>query len=286
MNEELENRIGMGKAFLKTNMLDKAHDCFMEAMDDEDIAHEALFYLGVTCFKMGEYEKAVDYFKKLLEIRADSIHIYNNLALSLEKCHREKEALLVYDTGLEITPSSSLLLANRGVMKYKTEDYEGAVKDISKALKRRPGIAFLHFYLGLSLIKIGRLNDAKESLEEALAHSPDDETILNNLGYLSLKLGSYDQARKYLSRAIRTSSGLKSSYLNLAWLYTERGKLEMSLLMLRKAFPDNVLKIRNHLSRLSEFLARGGRGEEARYLAQRAIDITNGNSGLEQGIEK
>ena len=283
MQKDADNTIEMGKAFLRTDMFDEAFGCFEKALGHEERTHEALFYLGVTSYKKRNYQDAVDYFKKLLEIRTDSIHIYNNLALSLEKCNRLKEAKLVYNTGLEMSPTSSLLLANRGVLKYKNEEYEGAVRDLTKALKKRPGILFLHFYLALSLIKTDRYAEAKERLEEALAMAPDDAIMLNNLGYLWLKLVFLNQARRYLVKAIRQSSGSSASYVNLAWLYTERGKLEMSLLMLRKAYPDDVIKIRAHLSKLSALLLRSGRGEEARYLAQRANDISNGDRETEKG---
>jgi tetratricopeptide (TPR) repeat protein len=282
MADTQENIIAMGKAFLRTNMLEKASDCFEEALDDEEVSHEALFYLGVISFKQQDYKKSVEMFKKLLEVRTDSVFTFNNLALSLEKCDRTKEAMLVYDAGLELTPASGLLMANRGVLKYKTGDYEGAVRDLSRALKKKPGIAFLYFYLGLALVKTERLTEARDYLEEALALAPGDVTILNNLGYLTLRSGLYSEARAYLKKAVRHAGGFRPSYLNLARLYTESGQLEMSLLMLHKAFPDDTTKISDHIEKLSAFLTNLGREEEARYLEQRALDLANGNSNSGQ----
>lgn len=277
MSDEASNKIDMGKAFFKTNMLDQAIECFEEALQNEEQAPDALFYLGVISFKKREYEKAVSRFKKLLEIRTDSINIYNNLAISLEKCNLCKEAMLVYNTGLKITPSSKLLLGNRGVLKYKTGDYEGAMRDLRKSIKRKTGDLFLYHYLSLSLIKTARLDDAKEILEEALSIAPTDTTILNNLGYLCIRLGFKEDAKRYLKEAIRNSGGFVSSYINLAWLYAENGKLEMTLLMLRKAFPRDDSKVIGHISRLADFLTNLGREEEAAYLTKRTIEIADRN---------
>lgn len=278
MTEKLENSITMGKAFLRTNMLEKASSCFGEALENKESLDVALFYLGVVSFKQAEYHKAVKMFKKLLEIRTNSIHAYNNLGLSLEQCNRRKEAMLVYNTGLEITPTSSLLLANRGILKYKMNDYEGSVQDLSKALKKRPGITFLYFYLANSCVKTDRLKEARDYLEEALNLQPDDVTVLNNLGYVSLELGFHDEARDYLKRAVRISGGKRSLYISLARLYAHRGKLEMCVLMVAKAFPGDHSKTGHHLEELSDFLAGCGREEEASYLNKRAADIAGGNS--------
>jgi len=286
MKKKLENSIDMGKAFFRTNMLDKAAACFEEALENQESPHEALFYLGVISFRKGEYQKAVEMFKKLLEIRTDSIHTYNNLALSLEKCNRMKEAMLVYNTGLEITPASSLLLANRGVLKYKSHDFEGAVQDLSRAVKKRPGILFLYFYLANACAKTDRLAEARDYLEEALSLLPDNVTVLNNLGYLSMELGFYDEARDYLKRAVRNAGGLSSPYVNLARLYAHSGRLEMSVLMISKAFPGDQSKISLHLHKLSNLLSGSGKEEEARYLERQAKDVASGNSKFKRKTQK
>lgn len=263
----------MGKAFLRTNMLEKARECFEAVVGDEGRAHEAHFYLGVIAFRKREYETAADHFKKLLEIRTESVHAYNNLALSLEKLGRVKEAMLVYDTGLGVSPSSSLLLANRGVLRTKTGDWQGAVRDLSKALRKRPEVGFLLFYLSLALLKLGRFVEAKERLEEALDSEPHDPVILNNLGYLCMKMDSLVEAQRFLSMAARTSPKPETAFRNLAELYARRGNLEMCILMARKAYPADAMKAGEHIERLAGNLARAGRNAEAAYLLRQAAEF-------------
>ncbi|MFQ6105269.1 MAG: hypothetical protein ACE5OP_13420, partial [Candidatus Glassbacteria bacterium] len=98
-----------------------------------------------------------------------------------------------------------------------------------------------------------------------------------NLGYLCIRLGFKEDAKRYLKEAIRNSGGFVSSYINLAWLYAENGKLEMTLLMLRKAFPRDDSKVIGHISRLADFLTNLGREEEAAYLTKRTIEIADRN---------
>lgn len=263
----------MGKAFLRTNMLEKARECFETVLDNGERAHEVQFYLGVIAFRKKEYESAAEHFKKLLEIRTDSVHAYSNLGLSLEKLGRTKEAMLVYNAGLEMSPSSSLLLANRGVFRCKTGDWQGAVRDLSKALKKRPGVGFLLFYLSLALIKLGRPADAKERLEEALDSEPRHPAILNNLGYVSMVLDSFHAARRFLTMAARISDTPDAAFGNLAELYARRGDPEMCILMARKAFPGDDVKAGEHIENLAEDLAHAGRHTEAGYLLRQAAEL-------------
>jgi tetratricopeptide (TPR) repeat protein len=274
MEGVVAQKIDMGKAFLRTNMLEKAEECFETIVDDGERAHEAHFYLGVIAFKKKEFEKAAEHFKRLLEIRTDSVHAYNNLALSLEKLGRAKEAMLVYNTGLEMSPSSSLLLANRGVLRCKTADWEGAVRDLSKALKRRPGVRFLLFYLSLAFAKLGRLPEAKDRLLEALDGGSEDPAILTNLGYICMELGCPDDARRYLSAAVRSSSSPAAAFQGLAALHARRGDLDMAFLMARKASAGDDAKTAHLLERIAADLVHEGRKPEAEYLLGYADELT------------
>lgn len=276
-NDEVENKLDMGKAFMRTNMLTKAIACFEELLDNEETAQEALFYLGVIYHKKKDYERAVEHFKKLLEIRTDSIHIYNNLGVSLEKSGRSREAILVYTTGLEVSPSSSLLLANRGILRYRSGDYSGALKDLSRARRKRPGVAFLVFYLALTLLRLGRIQEAMATFEEALEIEPDNTAILNNAGYVALKLGLFDVARRHLSRVVYLSAHSRQAYLNLAGLYAFKGNPEMSALMVRKAYGDRNEKSSRFLLSLAESLASSGREEDAGYIRALAAQLSDGN---------
>jgi tetratricopeptide (TPR) repeat protein len=272
---EVENKLDMGKAFMRTNMLTKALGCFEELLDNEETAQEALFYLGVIYYRKHEYERAVDHFKKLLEIRTDSIHIYNNLAVSLEECDRSREALLVYNAGLEVSPTSSLLLANRGVLRCRTGDYEGALRDLSRARRKRPAVVFLLFYLALTLTRLGRNREAMGAFEEALELEPDNAVILNNAGYVALELGLIEEARHYLSRVVRLSTRTTPAYLNLARLYALKGIPEMSALMARKAYGDRDEKSSTFLISLADSLAASGRDADAGYLRALAAQLSD-----------
>ncbi len=66
---------------------------------------EAHHLLGFCCFKLEEYQQAVECFEKVIELDPGSAIDYANLGINLQRLGHPKEAAYVLKQALELDPT-------------------------------------------------------------------------------------------------------------------------------------------------------------------------------------
>ncbi|MFO0596899.1 MAG: tetratricopeptide repeat protein [Myxococcaceae bacterium] len=127
------------------------------------------FALATLYEKKGEWQKAIERLKPLIEKHPD-----NSIALNF----------------------MGYTLANNG------GDLDEAERVVRKALEQRPESSAFLDSLGWIQFKRGRLDDALETLERAVDAAPDEPTLLEHLAEAAAKKGNKARAVECLSRAI------------------------------------------------------------------------------------
>ena len=109
-------------------------------------------------------------------------------------------------------------------MKLALGDTEGAVDDFTSATVAAPGSALAAGYLGESLYRLGRLNQAEPHLRRATELDPTLVPAWNNLGLVLLDTDRPREAERVLRRAFALDSGQTDAIrLNLARAMEEAG---------------------------------------------------------------
>jgi tetratricopeptide (TPR) repeat protein len=99
---------------------------------------------GVLKYQMGDYESAIQFFLKALQIdpETDDFLIYSFLGNARSKMRFYNDAIGDYDKALDLKPKNMMDYSdwvrnyfNRGVAKYYLQDIAGACKDWEKALE-------------------------------------------------------------------------------------------------------------------------------------------------------
>jgi tetratricopeptide (TPR) repeat protein len=106
-------------------------------------------------------------------------------------------------------------------------DRELAVKDLERALAKRPQSAELRFALGAAYQRDGQWERAVETVRAILKRDADNVQALNFVGYALASEGQrLDEARKLLERAnvLKPLSGEVAD--SLGWLYVKINRLE------------------------------------------------------------
>ncbi|MFQ5894577.1 MAG: tetratricopeptide repeat protein [Nitrospinota bacterium] len=94
------------------------------------------------------------------------------------------------------------LLWERGLLLHALGQYELAVGHFRKSIEVRP-TAEAHTYLGWSLSKLGRLEEAIGECKKAMALDPEFGNPYNDIGVYLIELGRPNEAIPYLEKAIR-----------------------------------------------------------------------------------
>ena len=93
-----------------------------------------LFYEGEALYQMGEYNKAVEVYDKLID-RGES-KAYSLKAYCLMQRNKTKEAIEVCDLGISEFPEEGEIYCTKYAIYAKQEKYKEGLKIIQKALKQ------------------------------------------------------------------------------------------------------------------------------------------------------
>ena len=108
-------------------------------------------------------------------IYASDFNIYLIIGEANAALGKYDEALIYYDKDINNTMRDSgenwvglYDYLYRGIAKYSTGNYSGALEDFNKEIKQYESLADAYYYKGLVYIQLGMKKEAKEQLEKAL----------------------------------------------------------------------------------------------------------------------
>jgi tetratricopeptide (TPR) repeat protein len=275
----------LGLAFYQTDMLDDALERFEKSVRKPDRLEGSLFYIGMIHFRRGDYEKAVLYFKQLLEENPENLVAYNNLAVTFEKEGLVKEAELLYREAQKISPLASQVIANIGILQYHRGEYKKARKNLQRAVHLNRSMAFAYFYLGMTCLKLSKWDEAEENLEQSLRLSPDNPIIHNNLGILCRMTGDFTRGLRYSLWALELDDNLSRAFDNVDKIFCLIGEWGECLKSLDEAVPDRERNL-HFLIRLADYYFSKGDYEMTHQILQKGREVDPDNRRIKERFEK
>jgi Flp pilus assembly protein TadD len=141
--------------------------CGTAAPAEEPEAAKEHFELGNDYSQNGEFEKAVEEYKKVLELEPQDVDAISNLGVAYYNLGQLDEAIEQYSKAIEIAPEDADIhsnLAAAHVQKYQlsgaSDQLESALDEYTEAIELEPNLAEAHFGLGVVYILLQRNDDA------------------------------------------------------------------------------------------------------------------------------
>lgn len=182
------------------------------AKDEPEIAY-LYESLGINHHELAEYEKAIEYFSRILEVAPDferKNEIYFNIGLSYQRLLNFRLALDSYLKMLELKELSSKgdslcwLYIEIAHCCYQLKDYDKSLEFVRKALKgpveEKEELAEIRSYLTNNLHALGKFREAAREGEKTLKISrkfPNMEIMLSNLALCYYNLEKKEKFRFY-----------------------------------------------------------------------------------------
>jgi len=108
------------------------------AFGDSHLDTSVLFEKAKEAVKVGEYEKSIEYFDKILEQEPSNIDVLINKGAALIELEKYQEAILGYDKILENDVNNIRALNNKGFALIKLEKYDEAVANFDQIFEIDP----------------------------------------------------------------------------------------------------------------------------------------------------
>ncbi|CAF0764160.1 unnamed protein product [Adineta steineri] len=237
----------LGGLLIKISQFNKAEELYNVLLEQtSDEGEKAPYYssLGYTKDEQGDYEKAICYYEKALEIRQKTLPSnhpsfatsYNNIGCVYNKMGEYSKALSYYEKALEIRQKT--LPSNDPDLAISYNNIGSVYDDMEEYAKT------LSFY-----------EKAPEIFQKTLpSNHPLLATSYNNIGSVCDSMGEYSKAFSYYEKALEIRQktlpsnhpSLATSYDNIGLVYKSMGEYskalsshEKALEIFQEALPSN-----------------------------------------------
>ena len=277
-NEHIKRGI---ESYLKKYYRDAAgefNEVVQSAASDKDKAI-ALTYLGMISVDTGDYQNAVDYFKRALSYDSSSIEIYKRLALALRYQKKYDEAVSYARQSIDRKPDdidARILLGN---IYFEMARYTDAIEQYRKALEAAPENPTVLYNLATALLKIGDEFAAAEYLKRAASIDKFGEIAFrasSSLGIMYTEKGDLELAEQYLKQSVSIRPNDPVSRYNLGLVYMKRGKEEEALREFAIAEEHSAEEIKM-LENLGDVYGRLGRYDKSVNLYEKILKNNSRN---------
>lgn len=156
---------------------ENAQFAYQEALKRNPNNPELPLFLAQLEIARGRVEEGRSFIRRAIALKEDYADAYlllaqleareNNIPAAIESA----EALAV------LLPNNPGIHFELGLLKYSSQDYQGAIESLLEAVKITPDYANAKYYLGLSYGKLGRKNEARNQFEDLLVTNPDSPEI-------------------------------------------------------------------------------------------------------------
>jgi protein O-GlcNAc transferase len=160
------------------------------------------------------------------------------IALQIKELYSEAEA--AYQQFLEWEKRDFQVWYNLGIVYYKTQQYEKALKTLLTALGIDDSQAVLYHSLGMLYEKIDLLSEALDAYQTAIAIDPTYIDAYNNLGNLLYRDCQFKEAESIYRQAIAVSPEHYGSYLNLGNVLIANHKIDEAIKIYQMALEFNL----------------------------------------------
>ena len=273
------------------------------------------YRLGWMLFKMGQFQKCQQVYEVMLEQATDEIEkgdIYCQLGTAMRDQGEYQEALTYYEKSLEIykktLPPNHLNLAvsynQIGLVYYNMGEYSKALSYYEKDLEiqqqslppNHPDLAKSYIAHGLVYNEMGEQSKAITFYEKAIKiqqeslppNHPDLGMSYNNIGIVYYNMGEYSKALSSYEKALEIQQeslppnhpDLGASYSNIGNVYRNMGEYSKALSSYEKGFEIDQKSLPPNHPDLGESynnigLLYGSMGDylKARSFLERAVNI-------------
>jgi tetratricopeptide (TPR) repeat protein len=200
--------VGQGHSSFMRNFIWKTEETlWMDAIDKNPKLPRPYHNLGRHYGNVGYKEKEIALYQHALTlergVNAISHHMtHYNLALAYIEINQQEKAIENFKKAIEIAPGFYNAYNNLGVLMIKQGKYDEAFNNFIKALSYDNNNARAHTNLGFVLLKKGRLEEALIESKKALAAEENFSPAYYNLGVIYKYKKEFLKAKYYFRLAL------------------------------------------------------------------------------------
>jgi len=146
--------------------------------------YDIYFRLGEAQLKMGQNERALETYRRALEVQPYHEYSYFGIAEALRGLGRTDDAITNYQKAIEYEPRFLDAYLELARLYRSRGEPKKAVETLDSGLKHFPKAREMMLDGAIASIELGNITRAERNLKDLLAGNPNDAVVLYNLGIL------------------------------------------------------------------------------------------------------
>jgi len=194
----------------------------------EALSNQALSS-GIDKYMRKEYEDAAREFQKSINLLPTSVYSADAtkyLTQTYLKLDRPDKAIDAYKRGIELNRDRDDLRLDLGNLYYAEERYEEALAEYQQAVRINPGASTNHYSLGQGYLKLEKFSQAEAEFRTVLRMEPGSSYGDYGLGLTYSKYGKFEKAIDNFETAIRKDDKFYDAYAEIGYAYADMGEME------------------------------------------------------------
>ena len=232
--QEAEEKYQQGLASKAGEKYSDAIKIFEEALSLWPFHSASLKEIGVCYAKMGEYDKALNFYNDLRKKRPRDPDLLNNISLIFRLKGDNASALKYLTLEIEADPALERARLDAADVLQDLDRTEEAVDLLSNASQMVTNTYSIHFKLARLYRKLKQLDKAALSIDECLRQKPEDVEALTYKGLICFSSGKNQDAVSALQKAIELDLANIDARLTLAEIYVSIGEKKEAAIELNK----------------------------------------------------
>lgn len=215
----------------------------LSKLDQAIPSNPGILYFTATGYSiLGNKQKAIQIYERVLRLNPQFIEAYNNIALDLAYLGEHETAIGFIDQALSIRPDFIEAIDNKGCFLNATGNYRAACNCFESALRINPKDTIALANLSSALISLGEYNKAMDFAQFLIDTDPEDYKGHFNIGKIFLCLEEPDRAISHFINAYRINPANADALAYLGIAYSDSGQYDLAKNTFNKslaAYPDH-----------------------------------------------
>ncbi len=200
---------------------------------------EGQFAAGVAFSQAGDWETAIDCYKRALRFKSDLAKAYCNLGVAYCHINSPKEGIFYLRQAIRFRPNWPKPYINLGIACSQQGDWQAAIKALNKGTRNPSEKLNAYYNLGVAYSQIGQWEKAAQAFVLVVNATPEDVPALCNLGISYTYLGCWGEAAEAFKQSTMINPGDSRLQCCLGLLYCHLGRYDEGI----KAF-ETAIKIK------------------------------------------
>lgn len=177
-------------------------DALLLSFRDEGVFEADLELVARTSFRVGEYEKAIDYYRRLIDADPRQLQPLYQIGLASLRLGNVDDAREALEQVVARSPTNVLGQFNLGVARFRSGDVGEALRNFQVAISLAGSDPVVLRHLANEAVEAGQFWLASDALDRAVAASPTSVPAWVEKARAHRARGQIDRARQSYTRAL------------------------------------------------------------------------------------